>query len=221
MLSREDALTGREMAFLKSFAGSDMPPAIPAGELYLRTPEMTDFVEWAELRQRSRRFLTPWEPVWPRDDLTKPAFRRRIRRYLQDMRDDTAYPFFICRAGDDAIVGGLTLGNVRRGVTQACSVGYWVGAPYAANGVMSRALAGALGFAFDHLRLNRVEAACMPANLASISVLKKVGFAEEGLARRYLCINGVWEDHLLFAILQNDPRPAVAEPRFPESDGHR
>ncbi|MGE0230332.1 MAG: GNAT family N-acetyltransferase [Flavobacteriaceae bacterium] len=205
---------------MKSFAGSDIPPVIPAGDLYLRTPEINDFVEWAQLRQCSRRFLTPWEPVWPRDDLTKPAFRRRIRRYLQDLRDDIAYPFFICRAADDAILGGLTLGNVRRGVTQACTVGYWVGAPYAARGVMSRALSGALGFAFDHLRLNRVEAACMPANLASIRVLQKVGFAREGLARRYLCIDGVWEDHLLFAILQNDPRPGVAEPLFPESDGH-
>jgi len=200
------------MAFLKSFAGIELPPAIAAGEVYLRTPEMSDFSEWAELRQMSRRFLMPWEPIWPRDDLTRSAFRRRIRRYHQDLREDVAYPFFVCRGRDDAILGGLTLGHIRRGVTQACTVGYWVGMPYAGRGVMSCALAGALGFAFDHLRLNRVEAACMPANGASIRVLEKAGFTREGLARRYLCINGVWEDHLLFAILQADRRPGVAAP---------
>src|SRR5690606_28640415 len=103
-------------------------------------------------------------------------FRRRIRRYLQDIREDPAYPFFVFRADDGAFVGGLTLANVRRGVTQSCSLGYWIGAPYAKQGHMSAAVAAAMAFVFEQLRLHRLEAACLPTNAASIRLLEKVGF---------------------------------------------
>ena len=96
----------------------------------LRGPQMADFAAWAELREASRKFLTPWEPTWPADDLTRPAFRQRLRRYAEDMRTDQAYPFFLFRAEDNALVGGLALANIRRGVAQAGSLGYWIGAPY-------------------------------------------------------------------------------------------
>lgn len=202
------------MAFLRSFSLADVVGSVPAGSLHLRPPRLNDFAEWAELRQRSRQFLTPWEPIWPRDDLTRGAFRRRVRRYQADMRNDTAYAFFICRNRDDRLLGGITLSNIRRGVAQSCAVGYWTGAPFAHGGVMTRALAGIAAFAFDELRLNRLEAACIPTNTASIRVLEKCGFTREGLARSYLCINGIWQDHLLFALLQRDARPVPAEPRF-------
>lgn len=202
------------MVFLRSFTVPDLPQVIPAGTLHLRVPQVADFVQWAELRQQSREFLSPWEPIWPRDDLTRSAFRRRVRRYHQDMREDTGYAFFICRNSDDALLGGVTLGNVRRGVTQSCSVGYWTGKPYAHRGVMSRAIAGIVPFVFDQLRLNRLEAACLPHNEASIRVLEKAGFQREGLARKYLCINGMWQDHLLYALLHGDPRAGAEEPEF-------
>ena len=96
------------------------------------------------------------------------------------------YAFFLFQEADDTLLGGLTLSNVRRGVTQAAAVGYWVGNPYAGRGYMTRALAGAVRFAFDELKLHRVEAACMPNNLASIRVLERNRFQREGLARRYL-----------------------------------
>src|SRR5690606_16053876 len=98
--------------------------------------------------------------------------------------------------------------NVRRGVTQSCSLGYWVGEPYARRGNMSSAVAASLPFVFEHLRLHRLEAACLPTNVASIRLLEKVGFTREGYARRYLRINGVWPDHVLFAMLHDDPRPS-------------
>jgi len=72
----------------------------------LRGPQMADFAAWAELREISRKFLTPWEPTWPADDLTRPAFRQRLRRYAEDMRTDQAYPFFLFRAEDNALIGG-------------------------------------------------------------------------------------------------------------------
>jgi len=165
---------------------------------------MADYSEWAQLRERSRRFLTPWEPLWPRDDLTRGAFRRRLKRYAEDVRSDQAYPFFIFRAYDDTLVGGLTLTNVRRGVAQAVSLGYWMGEPYAGQRLMSAAVRAVVPFAFGALRLHRVEAACIPANAASIRLLERVGFQREGLARQYLCINGAWQDHYLYALLRSD-----------------
>jgi ribosomal-protein-alanine N-acetyltransferase len=194
------------MAFFRSASFAEPLPAIDATTVYLRAPHVSDFAEWAELREISRAFLVPWEPVWPADDLTRSAFRRRLRRYAEDVRTDQAYPFFIFRKHDHVLVGGLTLANVRRGVAQAASLGYWMGQPYARHGYMSAAVRAVIPFAFTTLRLHRIEAACIPTNAASIGLLEKSGFVREGYAREYLCINGVWQDHVLYARL-NDRRP--------------
>jgi ribosomal-protein-alanine N-acetyltransferase len=128
-----------------------------------------------------------------------------LRRYAEDQRTDQAYAFLIFRTSDDALVGGITLANLRRGVAQAGSIGYWIGARYARQGYMSAAMRALVPFAFDTLRLHRLEAACIPTNAASIALLEKSGFTREGYAREYLCINGIWADHLLYARLKTDP----------------
>src|SRR5205814_508898 len=102
-------------------------------------------------------------------------------------------------------VGGLTLANIRRGCAQAGSLGYWMGASYARQGYMTAAVKAVIPFAFGTLKLHRLEAACIPANVASVRLLEKTGFKREGFARQYLCINGIWQDHLLFAKLECDP----------------
>ena len=193
------------MAFFRTVSLSDLMPAIAGEGIVLRAPQMSDYAEWAALREGSRDFLTPWEPIWPADDLTRASFRRRIKRYSEDQRSDLAYAFFVFRKHDDALVGGLTLANVRRGCAQAGSLGYWMGAAYARQGLMTAAVKAVLPFAFATLKLHRVEAACIPANVASVRLLEKTGFSREGFARRYLCIDGVWQDHLLFARLADDP----------------
>lgn len=194
------------MVFLRSVT-ADTGPAIHGEGVHLRTPQMGDFPAWVALREESRAFLTPWEPTWPLDDLSRSAFRRRIRRYLQDIREDAAYPFFVFRDDDGAFLGGVTLSNIRRGVTQSASLGYWIGAAHARQGYMTTAVCALIPFVFDQLRLHRLEAACLPSNTASIRLLEKVGFTREGFARRYLRINGLWQDHLLYAMLSEDPRP--------------
>mgnify|MGYP000383301549 CR=1 FL=1 len=192
------------MVFLRSVTPADIGPVVQGGGVFLRVPQMSDFEDWAELRAASRGFLVPWEPTWPRDDLTRSAFRRRIRRYWRDVREDVSYPFFVFRSHDNVLLGGLTLSNIRRGVAQTASLGYWLGQPFARRGYMSAAVGAVLPFAFDTLGLHRVEAACLPTNAASIALLRRCGFAEEGYARHYLKINGEWRDHLLFAILAGD-----------------
>ena len=192
------------MAFFRSVNFSEQLPAIGGDTVVLRPPQMGDYPEWTALREASRDFLTPWDPTWPADDLTRASFRRRIRRYFEDQRGDLAYPFFIFRRNDDALVGGLTLANVRRGCAQACALGYWMGRDYAQRGYMTAAVRGVIPFAFGTLRLHRIEAACIPENTASIRLLERTGFQREGFARQYLCINGLWQDHLLFARLKDD-----------------
>jgi ribosomal-protein-alanine N-acetyltransferase len=192
------------MAFFRTVAFAETLPTIEGQGVTLRLPQMVEFEEWAALRTASRDFLTPWEPSWPADDLTRAAFRRRLKRYAEDWRTDQSYAFFIFRKQDNLLLGGLTLANVRRGVAQAGSIGYWLGMPFARNGYMTAAVKGVLPFCFETLRLHRVEAACIPTNTASIRLLERCGFLREGYARQYLCINGVWQDHLLFARLKDD-----------------
>ena len=179
-------------------------PSVAGHGVTLRVPQSNDFAEWAALREVSRAFLVPWEPTWPSDDLTRGAFRRRLKRYTEDLRNDLAYAFLIYRNDDNALVGGVTLANIRRGVAQAGSIGYWVGAPFARQGYMTAAMRTLVPFCFGTLRLHRLEAACIPGNTASVRLLEKTGFQREGYARRYLCINGEWQDHLLYARLKDD-----------------
>lgn len=199
------------MAFLRSPFAPELPPALRGARITLRTPEMADHEAWAALRLQSRAFLTQWEPLWPSNDLTRAAFRSRIKRYWRDIEDDHAYPFFIFNNGNGALLGAITISNVRRGVAQMGTLGYWIGEPHARAGHMTAAAALIRAFAFQHLQLHRLEAACLPNNAASIALLKRSGFREEGLARSYLKINGQWQDHLLFGCLADDA-PATKGP---------
>ncbi len=174
--------------------------------IYLRPPRQRDWKVWSGVREESREFLVPWEPTWPYDALTRGSFRRRVRAYAQEMRHGTGYSFLIFRKQDNALLGGATLSNIRRGVAQTASLGYWIGRSYARQGYMSEALSALLDFGFEHLGMHRIEAACLPQNEASKTLLNKLGFSEEGYARQYLRINGSWQDHVLFAILRNDSR---------------
>ncbi|HXZ22313.1 MAG TPA: GNAT family protein [Pseudolabrys sp.] len=192
------------MAFFRTVSFNETTPAITGAGVILRAPHSGDFTEWAALRGASREFLVPWEPTWPSDDLTRGAFRRRLKRYAEDQRSDLAYAFLIFRTDDNTMVGGLTVANIRRGVAQAGNIGYWIGAPFACKGYMTAALRALMPYAFTTLRLHRLEAACIPNNTASIHLLEKTGFKREGYARGYLCINGAWQDHLLYARLKGD-----------------
>jgi len=195
------------MAIFRTINFSEPLPSVEGAGVVLRMPQMTDFEEWAALREESQDFLAPWEPTWPDDDLTRGAFRRRIKRYAEDLRADQGYAFLIIRASDGSLVGGLTLANIRRGVAQAGSLGYWMGLPFVRQGYMTAAVRAIVPFAFAGLRLHRVEAACIPSNQGSIKLLEKTGFVREGYAREYLCINGTWQDHLLFARLKDAATP--------------
>jgi ribosomal-protein-alanine N-acetyltransferase len=192
------------MALFRIGSPNETSTFLRGDRVFLRPAEMRDYEQWSQLRDQSRTFLTPWEPIWPADDLTRASFRRRIRAHAEEIEADEAYPFLIFR-DDETLIGGLTVGHVTRGVSQTATLGYWMGQPHAGRGYMSRAVRAAAHFTFGTLRLHRLEAACLTHNAASIRVLERVGFTREGYARSYLRINGRWQDHILYALLESDP----------------
>lgn len=179
---------------------------IATERLLLRPPRFGDYEEWSALRNESRTFLTPWEPRWASDHLTRQSFRRRVSWATRSIHEKRAYPLFLIRKRDGALVGAVTLDNMRRGPAMAVTVGYWVGERYARRGYMREALNAARDYAFRRLDVSRVEAACLPENQASRRLLEKCAFKYEGVAQAYLQINGRWRDHVLYAALREDRR---------------
>lgn len=184
---------------------------IETGRLLLRPPLNRDFEEWASLRRNSRAFLVPWEPSWSRDHLTNRAFRNRVVWADRAIRKGEALPLLLIDRVGGTIVGGITLSNIRRQPAQAGTLGYWIGEEFAKNGLMAEALTALRDYAFNMLDLSRLEAACLPENMASRRLLERCRFKYEGVAQAYLQINGRWRNHVLYACLRADRRGRVEE----------
>ena len=179
---------------------------IESERLVMRPPQHSDFRHWVALRSDSAEFLTPWEPAWSSDHLSRRAFTNRVYWASRSISAGTAVPLFLVRREDETLLGAITLDNVRRGPSQAATLGYWIGAPHARQGYMREAIRGLVGYAFETLDLSRIEAACLAENSASRGLLEKCGFKYEGVAQAYLQINGRWRNHVLYANLRNDRR---------------
>jgi len=179
---------------------------IETERLTLRQPIMPDFRFWVGLRRESQEFLTPWEPAWASDHLTRKAFTSRVYWAQRSIGNGSAVPLFLVRREDQTLLGAITLDNIRRGPAQAGTLGYWIGQTHARQGYMREAIQAVVHYAFDRLDLSRIEAACLPENAASRGLLEKAGFKYEGVAQSYLQINGRWRTHVLYAALRSDRR---------------
>ena len=179
---------------------------IDTERLVLRLPLHSDYRAWAALRGESASFLQHWEPTWAEDHLARKAFTNRVFWAERSYKSDAALALFLIRREDQALLGALTLDNIRRGPSQAGTIGYWIGARYARQGYMKEAIAGMVHHAFSRMDLSRIEAACLPENVASRGALEKAGFKYEGVAQSYLQINGRWRNHVLYSALRHDRR---------------
>lgn len=174
--------------------------------LTLRPPAHSDFRQWAALRRDSQVFLKPWEPTWATDHLARKSFTNRVYWAQRSIRNGNAMPLFLIRRSDDALIGAVTLDNIRRGPSQAGTCGYWIGERFVRQGYMVEALTAVVHHAFTALDLSRIESACLPENAASRAVLEKCGYKYEGVAQSYLQIDGRWRNHVLYANLRTDRR---------------
>ena len=181
-------------------------PKLETERMTLRLPVHGDWRAWAELRESSAEFLTPWEPVWSADHLSRRSFTNRVYWAQRAEAQGTAVPFLLIRRQDQQLLGAITLDNIRRGPAQCGTIGYWVGEPFSRRGYMREAILSVVHHAFAALDLSRVEAACLPENAASRGVLEKTGFKYEGVAQSYLQINGRWRNHVLYSALRADRR---------------
>ncbi|PHR94437.1 MAG: 30S ribosomal protein S5 alanine N-acetyltransferase [Robiginitomaculum sp.] len=174
------------------------------GGIYLRPPKWADFDDWVTLRRENRAHLKPWEPSWNEAHLSRTAYRARLVQFKKMIAQDTGYPFHVFRSGDDHLVGACNITSVKRGSMRTAHIGYWVGEKYARNGFARAAVRACLRFAFEDIGLHRIEAAVRAENKASINLLEKTGFTQEGTARGMLKIDGEWRDHLMYAKLSSD-----------------
>ena len=186
--------------------GTKRKVRIETERLTLRPPIHGDYRAWSSLRHDSAAFLTPWEPTWATDHLTRQAFTNRVYWAQRSIATGTALPLFLIRREDQALIGGITLDNIRRGPSQAGTTGYWVGEPFARQGYMREALQAVAHHAFTALDLSRLEAGCLPENNPSRRLLEQCGYKYEGVAQSYLQINGRWRNHVLYANLRHDRR---------------
>jgi ribosomal-protein-alanine N-acetyltransferase len=158
--------------------------------------------------QHNRAFLTPWNPQFSEQFFRMDVQRLRLEQECTFWRQGRQLRFYLQRrdnATDNRIIGHLGFSNIVRGAFQSCHLGYALDHEAQGQGYMYEALQEAIRFAFDQIRLHRIEANIMPANRRSRRLVQRLGFAEEGYARQYLKINGVWEDHIHYVLLNSDP----------------
>jgi [ribosomal protein S5]-alanine N-acetyltransferase len=187
------------MLFTSAPANPAFDPVLVNDPVLLRSATPADFAAWARLRQDSKAHLTEWEESWTDDQIGPAAFRRRLRAYDRERRRGGGLFLLSFRISDNALVGGVTLSNIRYGASRSALIGYWVGAAHVRRGYGRASVEALCAHAFDTIDLNRLVAACQPENVASQKLLERCGFIREGLARDYLQINGEWRDHLIYA----------------------
>ena len=184
--------------------GTKEAALLQSGRVSLRPFHADDYVQWMTLRQQSRDFLSPWEGAWNECDLSSDFYHAMIARYAYEASIDKSYYFAILNQHDQSFLGGVHIADIKRGGFQTCSLGYWVGQPYARHGIMTAALPVVLSYSFLHLKLHRVEAVVHPDNDASIRLLEKFRFVCEGMARSCIYLDGFWQDHWLYSYLETD-----------------
>jgi ribosomal-protein-alanine N-acetyltransferase len=181
------------------------PVTVAAGVVGLRPPRWWDAGAWSGLRLRDRAYLERWEPGAPgswAERNSRPAWLHQCSSLRGLARRGLSLPFVL--TVDGRIAGQVTVGNVVRGSLCSAWVGYWVAADRAGGGVATAAVAMVVDHCFARAGLHRVDATVRPENAASLRVLGKLGFREEGLLRSYLDVAGGWRDHHLLAITADE-----------------
>ena len=187
--------------YRKIFPSPVVELAVPDEDFKLRLMSERDYESWAYVRALNRSVLQPFEPIWADDCLDTHSYLAQVKTAKYEYDAALGGMMLMIHLESGEVIGGINLRNVRRGVAQMGTIGYWIASQWGGRGRMTAAVKRMVAFGFDDLGLHRVEAACVPENDASASVLLRAGFEEEGFARGYLKINGRWRDHRLFAIL--------------------
>ena len=190
--------------------------AVP--RILLRHPVGTDRAEVAALLNISREHLMPWWSTAPRHDDEGFDPESTFDRMLSTSRLESSLRFLICLKASGEVVGAMSVSNIARGPFESCTLGYWLGAPFTGQGLVTEAMALVLRFVFRDLKLHRCEANIMPRNTPSTRLVEKLGFRHEGIGLRYIRINYVWEDHARWAMTAEDFESLCVQGKIPFAD---
>ncbi|MFC4528316.1 ribosomal protein S5-alanine N-acetyltransferase [Dyella halodurans] len=177
---------------------------ITTARTLIRVVEPADASLLLRYRVQNRDYLAPWEPLRDSAYYTLGHCTQTLADSREAVRCDRAYPFFVLDLAGSEIMGCFTFANIVRGAFQACHLGYSIAERRQGQGLMRESLQATLPWAFSELDLHRVMANYMPRNERSARLLQHLGFEQEGYAKRYLQIAGVWEDHVLTSRVRND-----------------
>ena len=191
------------MTILHPFQSKKESVVLHGTKVFLRSPEFRDWREWSELRKFNMEYLKPWEPAWSPYELERSYFVKRVKFFDKLSNRDKAYSYLIFQNDKNKLIGEININNIQRGVVQSCSIGYWISEKKMGLGLMSEAITLIKKFSFDDLELHRIEAACLQKNERSLNTLKTNQFNVEGLAKKYLKINGKWQDHILLSCIND------------------
>ena len=192
------------MSFLATYYPKKISSHLHGKNVYLRPPEYKDWQEWSQLRNDNMSYLKPWEPTWNIHELERSHFVKRVRFFEKLSINDEAYSFLIFEKSSIQLIGEININNIQRGVVQSCSIGYWISENKMGLGYMRESISILKDFIFNDLKLHRIEAACLPRNMRSLRTLLKSEFEIEGHAKKYLKINGAWEDHILLSCIKHE-----------------
>ncbi len=183
--------------------------------LVMRPPRTEDVPAMRRALRKNSVHLRPWSvsPAAGEDPSSLTSVSHAILRYRKEWKQGHAFVLVLTPRDDEReVIGRIALGGLQRGALLSAHLGYWIDAEHEGKGLMTEAVRATTTFAFTSLRLHRVQAAVMPRNAGSQRVLEKVGYRREGLALRYLCIAGAWEDHILYAVTSEEWTPPAPPP---------
>lgn len=173
-------------------------------KIYIRFFQEQDAQSLLDLHLKNRDFFQKYSPIFQEESYTLEGTRNFISDTFTQIKEDKNYAFGIFSKESNALIGEISLSRVVRGPLQRCMIGYSLASQYNGRGYTTEAVSLAVEFAFNELKLHRVEAGVMPSNGGSMRVLEKAGFHKEGLEQKGVRINGTWEDHYIFAILSEN-----------------
>ncbi len=173
---------------------------IKTPRLTIRAPRKTDWKEWIEVRTNNKSHLTPFEPKWNTGWDERKYFTRKLNRQEHEWKEDNAYAFLLFERPSGELIGGININSVCRGAAQYGWLGYWIDAERQGQSLMHEGLDAIIRFGFSVLKLQRMNAATLPNNTRSRKLLERLGFEEEGLAKAYVEIEGLRQDHILYGL---------------------
>lgn len=173
---------------------------LTSDRLLMRPARIDDWQHWVEVRGKNIEHLQPFEPRWGKNWDQADFFERRLERQAREWRIGQARSFLIFENNTRSLIGGMNINNICRGAAQHCTLGYWISKTHEGQGLMKEAVRLTLEYCFGDLKLHRVNCSCLLHNERSKHLLLSLGFEEEGMAKKYLQINGAWQDHLLFGL---------------------